>query len=120
MFKINPTTKEIKITRGDIGTIDFSIEDYTFKAGDVIRFKVFKILDCKCVELQKDIIINEETETIAIPLTSEETRIGSLINKPTKYWYEIELNPETACQTIVGYDDDGEKIFRLFPEGGSK
>lgn len=120
MFKINPTTKEIKITRGDIGTIELSINGYTFKAGDILRFKVFKFQDCKCIELQKDITINEETETISIPLTSEDTRIGDLINRPTKYWYEIELNPETACQTIVGYDDEGEKIFRLYPEGSDK
>lgn len=120
MFKINPRTKEIKITRGDIGAIDLSITNYIFKVGDIIRFKVFKIDDCKCVELQKDIIINEEAETIEISLTSEETRIGDLINKPKKYWYEIELNPETNCQTIIGYDDEGEKIFRLYPEGGAQ
>jgi hypothetical protein len=120
MFKINPTTKEIKITRGDIGTINLSINGYTFKTGDILRFKVIKFQDCKCIELQKDIIINEETSTIEIHLTSEETRIGDLINKPVKYWYEVELNPETNCQTIIGYDDEGEKIFRLYPEGGNK
>ena len=119
MFKINPTTKEIKITRGDIGTINLSVEGYTFKIGDVIRFKVFQCQDCKCVELQKDLIINEETTNIEISLTSEETRIGEIINKPVKYWYEIELNPETECQTIIGYDSDGEKIFRLYPEGAT-
>lgn len=33
------------------------------------------------------------------------------------YWYEVELNPETEAQTIIGYDEDGPKIFRLYPEG---
>lgn len=120
MFKINPITKEIGITRGDIGTIELSINDYTFKVGDIVRFKVFKSKDCKCVELQKDIEIKEEATLIEIPLTSEDTRIGDIINKPAKYWYEIELNPETNCQTIIGYDDEGEKLFTLYPEGDVK
>lgn len=120
MFKINPITKEIGITRGDIGTIELSINDYTFKAGDIVRFKVFKSKDCKCVELQKDIEIKEGAALIEIPLKSEDTRIGDIINKPTKYWYEIELNPETNCQTLIGYDDEGEKLFTLYPEGDVK
>jgi hypothetical protein len=33
------------------------------------------------------------------------------------YWYEVELNPDEDCQTIVGYDEDGAKVLRLFPEG---
>ena len=43
--------------------------------------------------------------------------IGEVINKPTNYWYEIELNPNTQPQTIIGYDEDGEKLFVLYPEG---
>ena len=120
MFKINPITKEISITRGDRAIIEFSIDDYTFQIGDVVRFKVFKSKDCKCVELQKDITINKEETSIEIPLTSEDTKIGDIINKPAKYWYEIELNPETSCQTIIGYDDEGEKLFTLYPEGDVK
>jgi hypothetical protein len=29
----------------------------------------------------------------------------------------VELNPFTNPQTIIGYNDDGAKIMRLFPEG---
>ena len=36
------------------------------------------------------------------------------MNKPVEYWYEIELNNE---HTVIGYDDNGAKIFMLFPEG---
>lgn len=120
MFKINPTTKEISITRGDIGVINFSINDYTFQVGDIVRFKVFKSKDCKCIELQKDIEIKEGTEMVEIPLTSDETKIGEIISKPKQYWYEIELNPEKNPQTIIGYDEEGEKIFTLYPEGDVK
>lgn len=118
MFKIDKNTKQINITRGNIGAIEVSTESqYEFQIGDVVRFKVFKKKNCGCVELQKDVIVNEVSTTVDIHLTSEETKIGDLINKPTPYWYEIELNPDTNCQTIVGYDDEGEKVFMLYPEG---
>ena len=50
-------------------------------------------------------------------MTGEDTKIGQVINKPIDYWYEIELNPEINPQTVIGYDNDGAKIFKLFPEG---
>jgi hypothetical protein len=30
----------------------------------------------------------------------------------------VEVNPEIQPTTIIGYDEDGAKIFKLFPEGG--
>lgn len=122
MFKIDKETKEIKITRGDIGCIRVGAKnnddtEYTFKTGDVVRLKVFKRKDCNCVELQKDVKVEAANTTIDIHLTSEDTKIGELINKPVSYWYEVELNPETNPQTIIGYDDIGEKKFTLYPEG---
>jgi hypothetical protein len=50
-------------------------------------------------------------------LSKEDTKIGKKVNKPVDYWYEVELNPDTYPQTIVGYDEDGAKIFKLYPEG---
>jgi len=47
-------------------------------------------------------------------------KIGDVINKPTDYWYEIEINPETKPQTIIGYDENGEKILKLYPEGSDR
>ena len=112
MFVIDKKTKQINLTRGNIASIDVGAtiegEEYTFKLGDVVRFKVFKARKCDDIELQKDVIV------------AEETKIGELINKPTKYWYEVELNPDTAPQTIIGYDEDGEKVFMLYPEGEDK
>ena len=52
-----------------------------------------------------------------VMLTSKETKFGELIHKPKDYWYEVELNPMTTPQTVIGYDEDGAKVFRLFPEG---
>ena len=124
MFVIDKETKQINLTRGNIASINVDAtineEEYTFQPGDVVRFKVFKAKECGCVELQKDVEVSEETKTVNISLTGTETKIGELVNKPTKYWYEVELNPETNPQTIIGYDMDGEKVFMLYPEGEDK
>lgn len=112
----------INITRGDSAVLSVSatITDtsYEFKPDDVIRLKVFARKDCSDVVLQKDITVTEATSAVEIALTSEDTTIGEVISKPTDYWYEVELNPETKPQTIIGYDDNGAKVFKLFPEGG--
>jgi hypothetical protein len=121
MFVIDKDTKQINLTRGDVAAILVNAmkegEEYKFQPNDVVRFKVFKDKDCNCVEMQKDTLVTEETTTVNISLDSEDTKIGDIVNKPTKYWYEIELNPDKAPQTIVGYDLDGEKIFMLYTEG---
>ena len=124
MFKINED-KSIYLTRGDIANISVSAttsdgELYQFKQGDIVRFKVFKRRDCGCVELQKDFPATMGTTLVTIFLTGEDTKIGEVISKPTNYWYEVELNPDTNPQTLIGYDEDGEKIFRLFPEGSEQ
>ena len=114
--------KTIHITRGDIGNVVLSIQKedgtaYYFQPGDVVRFRVFKRRDCGQVEIQKDVTPTTGSSSVDIFLSGEETKIGEIINKPVDYWYEIELNPETSPQTIIGYDEDGEKVFRLYPEG---
>lgn len=124
MFKINED-KSIYLTRGDIANISVSavMQDgttYLFRPTDIVRFKVFKRRDCGCVELQKDVLVDTTSLEVTIHLTGEETKIGDVISKPTNYWYEVELNPDTNPQTLIGYDEDGEKIFRLFPEGSDK
>lgn len=120
MFVIN-NDKSIYLTRGDIAQISLNIMDgdekYVFKVGDVVRFRLISEKKMDSVVLQKDVIIDQETETVDIRFDRHETKIGDIISKPVNYWYEIELNPDTAPQTIIGYDLEGPKIFRLFPEG---
>lgn len=125
MLNINTDTKQINLTRGDAATLEIKAKnadgtDYIFQVKDVVRFKVFKAKDCNCVELQKDVVIEKEMTSVKIELTKEETKIGDIINKPIKYWYEVELNPDTKPQTIIGYDLSGEKIFMLYPEGSEQ
>lgn len=120
MYKVNDDMS-IYVTRGDAGgfTVEATIGEgiYTFRAGDKLRFKVFGKKDCENVVLQRDFDIVADTTSVQVYLTGADTKIGEVISKPVDYWYEIELNPTGNPQTIVGYDADGAKVFRLFPEG---
>lgn len=123
MFAINED-KSIYLTRGDVAILSVTAkksatENYTFNVGDIVRFKVFEKKNCENVVMQKDTKVTVEGTEVKIHLTKEDTALGELISKPKDYWYEVELNPDTAPQTIVGYDEDGAKVFRLYPEGGS-
>lgn len=119
MFKISDDLT-IACTRGDAATFSVAanVNDtpYFFRAGDVVRFTVVEKKDYSKVVLQKSVTVAEETELVEISLTGEETKIGETISKPIAYWYEIELNPETNPQTLIGYDENGAKLFTLYPE----
>lgn len=120
MFLINEDMS-IYVTRGDVVFFSVSADEngsnYIFQEGDVVRIKVTDKKDCENVVLQKDFVVTTETESVDILLNGNDTKIGEVISKPKDYWYEVELNPFTNPQTIIGYDDDGAKIFKLFPEG---
>ena len=120
MFKVNED-KSIYVTRGDYCEIPVAAvingEVSKFKSGDVLRFKATKKKDCNTVVIQRDYLVDTETDAITFHLTGDDTRIGAVISKPTDYWYEVELNPDTDPQTIIGYDEDGAKVLKLFPEG---
>lgn len=121
MFVINDDLT-INITRGDAATFSVGADmggvNYEFKPNEVVRFKVFAKGNCEDVVLKKDVTITEATTIAEIYLSKEDTTIGEVISKPVVYWYEVELNPDTKPQTIIGYDENGAKVFKLFPEGG--
>lgn len=114
------TNSMIEVNRGDELSLSLSLKQdsgttYTFVEGDKIVFSLYN----KGRLNEKAIIVKEVNATagqtsITISLTSQETKIGDLINKPVEYWYEIELNDR---YTVVGYDDEGAKKFILYPEG---
>ena len=121
MFIVNPD-KSVYLTRGDIAVLEVTskvnqTEDYIFQVGDVLRFTVMQAGKCDQVVLRKDVEITEETYVATVSLESTDTKVGELIHKPKDFWYEVELNPDTMPQTLIGYDKDGPKIFRLYPEG---
>lgn len=123
MFRIDEDLT-IHLTRGDTAIFDVSAEDgegaYTFVSGDVVRFNVHGKKDCDNVVLLKDFNAVAGEKFVTINLTKEDTKIGEFISKPTEYWYECVLNPDTQPQTFIGYDENGAKVFRLYPEGGDE
>lgn len=120
MFYINDDMS-IYITRGDAAVFSVMAENngvtHLFQPGDVIRMKVTERKNCDVVVFQKEFLIENETDTVTIQLDRKDTKIGEVASKPVDYWYEIELNPFTNPQTIIGYDEDGAKILKIFPEG---
>lgn len=120
MFQISEDNS-IGVTRGDVCFFDVEASDdgkpYLFQPGDVLRIKVYERKNASSVVLQKDFLIDKEQRSVSVFLTGEDTKIGSVISKAVAYWYELELNPDTAPQTIVGFDADGPKLFVLYPEG---
>jgi hypothetical protein len=120
MYRVNEDNS-IYVTRGDIAFIHVSIDNdgkpYTFQVGEVLRLKVYGKKNCEDVVLQKDFPVTAITQEMVLYLTESDTKIGDVISKPKDYWYEIELNPYDDPQTVIGYDEDGARVFKLFPEG---
>jgi hypothetical protein len=102
----------------DIDTLELQLYEFQYK--DVIRFKVIEAKNMSNIILSKDFVVNEISKRVPVELTSEETKIGEIIDKPIDYWYEVELNPDTKPTTVICYDQKGKKIFRLYPEGDDK
>lgn len=125
MFKIDETKPtRLLVTRGDRGSVYVTTTDlvtntlYTFQVGDKVSFVVVpKNGYSEGPVLRKDIMVLEETEEVEIPLTAQDTKIGDLIDKYEDYYYNVVLNDDI---TIIGSDEDGEKIFRLYPEVGEE
>lgn len=119
MFVVNDDLT-IHCTRGDAGSFSVGATldgaAYTFRADDVVRLTVCAKKDYSSVMLQKDVRVTEETELVEFHLDSEDTKFGDVINKATEYWYTIELNPDGYCQTIIGHNQDGARVFMLYPE----
>lgn len=123
MFVINEDSS-IYVTRGDMAYIRVTCnkngKPYTFQVGDVVRFNVCEKKKCENVVLQKDFPVTAVTQGVDIVLDGADTKIGKVISKPTDYWYEVVLNPFDNPQTIIGYDAEGTRVFRLYPEANDK
>lgn len=121
MFIINDDLT-IHCTRGDAGSfsVGANLNDapYTFRVGDVVRFSVCEKKNYANVVLQKDVEVTEEAQLVEFHLDSADTKFGDVINKPTEFWYTIELNPDGYCQTILGHNEDGARVLTLYPEAG--
>ena len=123
MFEITED-RSIYVTRGDMAYIRITCnkngKPYTFQVGDVVRFNVCEKKKCENVVLQKDFPVTALTQGVDIVLDGYDTKIGEVISKPVDYWYEVVLNPFDNPQTIIGYDAEGTRVFRLYPEADDK
>ena len=110
----------IYATRGDV--VYFPVEKkvgeakYLFQPGDIVRIRVCEKKNYSKVFLLKDFEVEESTTSVNIFLDKWAMKFGPIINKPTDYWYEVELNPDTYPDTIIGHNEDGPAVFKLFPE----
>ena len=122
MFTIE-SDKTINVTRGDVLYFGVSAQDketgekYIFQPGDVVRIAAYGKKETDNIVLKKDFLVESPTEEVEIFLGEEDTKFEEPINKAKVYWYEVVLNPDVKPQTIIGFDEDGAKIFRLYPEG---
>lgn len=111
----------IRVNRGDKLMFNVSLkatgekDEYVFKEGDVLSLGVYEEdgFDNPPVLFKEFTPVAGDT-VCTMKFSGEETKIGDYINEPVDYWYEIVLN---EYETVLGYDDNGAKIFRLFPEG---
>ena len=124
MIKYDSFTKQIQINRGDSTTLAIKAKDtngdaYEFSVGEKIKFALTERKNEDNVIFSKTVTVDTAGTTVNIPLSSEETKIGEIINKPVIYWYEVSiLTLNNEIQTIIGYDDNGAKEFVLNPEAG--
>ena len=120
MFKIDSDKTTIKCTRGDKGRIlirkktkNSGVEESFYK-GDKVIFTVKNNFSGNEVLLRKVVEVENDCDSVELLLNKDDTTIGDLIASPIKYQYDISINGDI---TILGYDDDGPKIFQLYPEG---
>ena len=115
----------LHLTRGDRCTFRAYLIDaktrerYLFPGGNWVSFVIVRKLGYTLEEplLRKKIYIPEDTDEVEFTLTEEDTKIGDMIDKKNKYWYNIVVNDDV---TILGSDDTGEKVIIIYPEVGEK
>lgn len=135
MIAIGEDGKTIHLTRGDATSksynrLAFNFPIYNFGTGqeEYYEFQITDKIAFICFEkkgytkeeiLRKEYTLEEigytePTTVVEIPLTEEDTKKFPLTNKAQTYWYDIVLNDTT---TILGFDDEGAKLIRVYPEG---
>ena len=79
------SNKNIRINRGDSGTLVFSAsveqtgDDYTFEVGDIVRLNVTKANKENEVVLSKDVTVSEESTTVEMALDSSDNGAARLL-----------------------------------------
>lgn len=116
-MKFDKERKTIEINRGDKGTLKLVNKNDTFKIGDEFKFSIMEKGDYDKVLFQKEFKVLEESNVFFLTFTSEDMRFYEPISKKKEFIYELEMNGDT---TLIGYDEERDKKFVLYPEAGNK
>ena len=110
--------KEISLSKGDKGVIQFDMtqdgEPVILDGTDKITMAIYEEenLDkdpLKVIEAE----INLDENIAEIPINEATTDFVPEDNMPFNYWYQIEW----AGNVVIGYDKEGPKTFRVYPQG---
>lgn len=115
MFKIVNNT--FHVTRGDFGTITVKFKDGSvLPEGSDVTFGVYRKneLDSEPVIWKKKSIPSGATSIDLLIDTYGNSDIENPENGREEYWYELKIGP---VYTALGYDENGPKIFYLYPTG---
>ena len=104
-------------TRGDKGSIKLSNIKGTFKKGDTFKFSIVKKGNYDDVVFRKEFKVLEDCNEFYLTFSNDEMRFCEPINKEKEFYYEIDMNDDT---TLIGYDENKDKKFILYPEAVKK
>ena len=123
MLKIK--NKTIHLNRGDSASIQIACNNSSFDIGQKLCLYIMEAGNCENILVQVETDILEESNTATLSITSEDTKS---LSEPFSYgakefWYELELQNGAERTTLIGFDENGPKLFILYPEaiveGGS-
>ena len=116
MLKIK--NKTIHLNRGDSANIQIACNNSTFEDGQELKMYVMEAGNCENILLDTSALLTADSNTATISITSEQTKALSepFSGGSKEFWYELELQAGEERTTLVGYDEDGPKLFILYPE----
>lgn len=123
MLRLDPDDEyTLHLTRGDRCTFKvYATEEKSglrcyFPAGCDVTFAIVpKLGYTDGPLLRKTVHVLEDTQEVEFTLTEEDTKIGDMIDRKVKYWYNVVVNDDI---TIIGSDENGEKTIIIYPEVG--
>lgn len=116
MLKIK--NKTIHLNRGDSANIQVACNNSNFEVEQSLYLYVMEAGNCENIILTAQATIEENSNTATISLSAEDTKS---LSEPfslgaKEFWYELELQAGEERTTLVGFDEDGPKLFILYPE----
>lgn len=113
MFKIKGN--DFHVTRGDAGSFNIQLDDYTFKTTDILKLNIYREYGMDSAPVKTvTLTFMSETDVATMTLNGSDTLLGSPVTERETYWYEITLND---VQTPFCYDENGPKYFYIYPGG---